>query len=146
MITTISKPVYLSQPGGGEVLVAAGVKLRVGSQQTGGEFELFELSGTGSPSPHLHREHDECFYVINGSFTFTLGSEVFVAQTDSIVFVPRGTTHSFTHTDGARAICFVLPAHLEGYFRQLGEGMKTGKSESEMRSTLAGKYDAWPVR
>jgi mannose-6-phosphate isomerase-like protein (cupin superfamily) len=140
----VHKP-FLSNPGEGEILVAAGLKLRVGTIQTGGAFEVVELGGTGFPTPHVHRDHDECFYIIEGSFTFTLGMEEVEAKADSVVFVPRGTPHAFKHPEGARALCFVIPANLEGFFRELGEGFAAGRSEASLRAELAGKYDSWPV-
>jgi quercetin dioxygenase-like cupin family protein len=136
---------FLSKSGEGEILVRAGLRLKVGSAQTGGTLEVAEIDGPGSPPPHVHREHDECFYIIEGPFTFTLGTEVLEAPADSVVFVPRGTPHAFTHGEGARALVFVVPAHLEGFFRELGEGLAAGRPEAELRATLAGKYDSWPV-
>jgi quercetin dioxygenase-like cupin family protein len=94
----------------------------------------------------VHQNHDECFYIIKGIFTFTLGTEEIGAPADSLVFVPRGTPHAFKHSEGARALAFVIPANLEGFFRELGEGLAAGRPEAELRATLAGKYDAWPVR
>jgi quercetin dioxygenase-like cupin family protein len=137
--------VFLSKSGEGEILVTAGLRLKVGSAQTGGTLEVAEIDGPGSPPPHVHREHDECFYIIEGMFMFTLGTEVLEAPADSVVFMPRGTPHAFTHSEGARALVFVVPANLEGFFRELGEGLAAGRPESELRAVLAGKYDAWPV-
>lgn len=136
---------FLSKSGEGEILVRAGLRLKVGSDQTGGTLEVAEIDGPGSPSPHVHREHDECFYIIEGMFTFTLGADVIEAPADSVVFVPRGTPHAFKHREGARALAFIIPANLEGFFRELGEGLAAGRSEAELRATLAGKYDSWPV-
>lgn len=136
---------FLSKSGEGEILVRAGLRLKVGSDQTGGILEVAEIDGPGSPSPHVHREHDECFYIIEGMFTFTLGADVIEAPADSVVFVPRGTPHAFKHREGARALAFIIPANLEGFFRELGEGLAAGRSEAELRATLAGKYDSWPV-
>ncbi len=136
---------FLSKSGEGQIMVLAGLKLRVGTAQTGGAFEVVELGGSGSPSPHVHRDHDECFYIIEGVFTFTLGMEEVEAQADSVVFVPRGTPHAFKHSDGARALVFVIPANLEGFFRELGEGLAAGRPETDLRAALAGKYDSWPA-
>lgn len=136
---------FLSKPGEGQILVLSGLKLRVGSAQTGGALEVVELSGSGSPPPHVHRDHDECFYVIEGIFTFSVGAEEIEAQADSVVFVPRGTPHAFRHSEGARALGFVIPANLEGFFRELGEGLAAGHSDADLRAALAGKYDSWPI-
>ncbi len=136
---------FLSKSGEGQVLVMSGVRLKIGSAQTGGAFEVFELAGPGSPPPHVHKVTDHCFYIIEGRFTFTLGAEEVEAPTGSVVFVPRGTPHAFKHSEGARALGFGIPAQLEGFFRELGEGLAAGRREAELRAALAGKYDSWPA-
>ncbi len=130
--------------GEGELLPTRG-RLKVSSAQSGGSFEVIEL-GPGSPPPHIHHEHEECFYVIEGQYTFTVGAEQLEAPAGSVVFVPRGTRHAFTRGENARALVFVVPAGLEDFFRELGEGLAAGRPEAELRSTLAGKYDSEPVK
>ncbi len=146
MVSIKSNQAFLSKAGEGELLMSAGMKLRVGSAQAGGAFELFEIDGPGSPLPHVHHAHDHCFFIIKGIFTFTVGTEKLEAPADSVVFIPRGVPHVFEHGAGARAIVFVLPSQLEGFFRELGEGLDAGRSEPELRAELAGKYDSWPVK
>ncbi len=146
MNTHLMNRIIVSKAGEGQLLMNGGIKLRISSPQNGGEFELFELGGPGYPSSHVHHDHDECFYIIEGSFTFTVGSVEVFAPADTVVFVPRGTPHAFKHTEGARALCFVIPAHLEGYFRELGEALAAGRLEPDVRVELAGKYDSWPVK
>ncbi len=123
----------------------SGMKLRIGAAQNGGTFELFEIDGPGFPTPHVHHEHVHCFYIIQGTFIFTLGAEKLEAQAGSVVFVPHGIPHMFEHSVGARALVFVLPSQLEGFFREMGAGLDAGHPESELRAELAGKYDSWPV-
>jgi mannose-6-phosphate isomerase-like protein (cupin superfamily) len=110
--------------------------------QTAGSFELIELSGPTGPPPHVHREHDEGFFILEGSFRFVLGTEEFDAPRGSFVFVPRGTRHGFVPTAGARALLFIVPSGLEGFFRELGEGLAAGRPSSEIRAELAGRYDS----
>ncbi len=145
MNSNIVNNVYISKPGEGQILVMTGLKIRISSAQTGGTFEVVEIGGTGSPLPHVHRVADHCFYIIQGLFTFTLGSEEVEVPADTVVFVPHGTPHAFKHSEGARALCFVIPAQLEGFFRELGEGLAAGRPEAELRAALAGKYDSWPA-
>ena len=122
-----------------------GLLFRLSSAQTDGALEVVELEGPGVPLPHVHHDHDECFYILEGLFTFMLGKEEVEAQAGSLVFVPRGTPHAFKHSEGARALFFVMPAGLEGFFREMGEGLREGRAETDVRAELAGKYDAWPV-
>ncbi len=136
---------FLSTTGEGKSLPVPG-RVKVSAAQTGGMFEMIEFIGPGSPLPHVHQNHDECFYIIEGTYTFTLGSEQVQAPADSVVFVPRGTRHSFKPSDGARAFVFIVPAHLEEFFRELGAGLAAGRPEPELRAELGRKYDSQPVK
>ena len=132
-------------PGEGERMGIAG-RLKLSTAQVGGAFEVIELEGAKGPLPHIHHDHEECFYVIEGLFTFVLGTQEIEASPGSVVFVPRGTRHSFRPGQGARALVFSVPGGLlEGFFRELLQGLQAGRPEAELRNELAGKYDSWPV-
>ncbi len=132
-------------PGEGERLGIAG-RLKLSTAQAGGALEVIELDGAKGPLPHIHRNHEECFYVIEGLFKFLLGTEEIEAPAGSVVFVPRGTRHAFRPSQGARALVFSNPGGLlEGFLRELLDGLRTGRPEAELRAELAGKYDSWPA-
>ncbi len=143
MNTELNTRVLLSTPGEGQPLPIG--LLRLSSVQTGGALEVIESNGKGVPLPHMHRDHDEFFYIIEGIFTFTVGKEEVEAPAGSLVFVPRGTRHGFKYSEGARALFFVMPAGLEGFFKELGEGLAKGLADTDVRASLAGKYDSWPA-
>jgi quercetin dioxygenase-like cupin family protein len=119
--------------------------LRVSGGETDGAFELIEYTGPLQPPPHVHRHREEVFYVLDGQFTFTVGTEVIDVGAGGTVLIPRGTRHGFTATEGSRALFFVAPAGLEGFFEELGAGVAAGRSGPEMREALAGKYDSIPA-
>jgi quercetin dioxygenase-like cupin family protein len=86
--------------GDGKVLPLLGT-LKASGLQTGGSFEIIEYEGPIHPPPHTHREREEAFYVLTGSFTFTLGMAEFDVGAGGFVLVPRGTRHGFTAAAGA---------------------------------------------
>lgn len=132
-------------PGEGQRLGIAG-RLKVSTAQAGGAFEAIELDAAKGPLPHTHHDHEECFYVIEGLFTFVLETEEVEAPAGSVVFVPRGTRHAFRPGPGARALVFSIPGGLlQGFFRELLEGLQAGHPEADLRAALAGKYDTWPA-
>ncbi len=136
---------FVSAPGEGERLGMAGL-LKVSTAQSGGTYEVIELDGPSGPMAHIHHDREECFYIIEGTFTFKLGTQEIEAPAGSVVFVPRGTRHGFRKSPGARALVFASPGGLlEGFFREITEGMQAGRPEPEMRAALAGKYDSWPA-
>jgi Cupin domain len=119
-------------------------RLRMSAAQTGRGFEVIELSGAGKPPPHVHRERDELFYILEGSYSFVLGHEPVEAREGALVFVPRGTRHGFIAVPTSKALLFIIPGGLEGFFRELGAGLAAGRPSAEIRAELAGKYDSFP--
>jgi quercetin dioxygenase-like cupin family protein len=102
----------------GDVVPFIGM-VKAGAADTGGAFEIIDYTGPATPPPHIHRQHDEVFYVLRGRFTFTLGQEVVVADEGSTVLVPRGTRHGFTTDLDARALLITVPASLQVSSRSL---------------------------
>jgi mannose-6-phosphate isomerase-like protein (cupin superfamily) len=125
--------------------------IRAGAEETGGGFEVYEIGvpdqhlGLGAgPPPHVHREHEEAFYILDGEFTFTLGSASAAAPEGTLIVVPRGTRHHFVGKAGSRALVLAVPGGLAGFFQELGAGIATGRADAELRAALAGKYDSYP--
>ncbi len=134
-------------PGEGEVLVPGRALLRMSGQQTGDAFEILELGGAegDGPPPHIHVDHHELFYVLQGTVEFTVGHDTMAAETGSVIFVPRNTRHGFKLGPECKLLGLVAPAGLAGFFRELGAGMAAGKSHMEIRQGLEAKYDQHPV-
>lgn len=125
--------------------------VRANAEDTGGAFEVYEVgvpdprAGLGAgPPPHVHREHEETFYVLEGEFEFFLGDDRTVAPTGTLIVVPRGTRHNFRGTPGSRLLVVATPGGLAGFFQELAAGHAAGRSDAEVRAALAGKYDAYP--
>ncbi len=144
-MTNIIGPVpMLLLPGVGEQLPMVGT-LRASAAHTGGAVEVIEYTGPAAPPPHVHREHDEIFIILTGTFRFVLGEETSEAPQGTVVLVPRGARHGFTIDAGSTALLLVFPSGLEGFFKELGTGLAEGKSGQEVRAALAGKYDSYPA-
>jgi len=119
--------------------------VRVSGSEVGNAFELIEYEGPAVPPPHVHRDRDEAFYVLEGTFRFSVGEEEFDATSGSLVLVRRGTRHGFTTSPSAKALLLVVPAGLEGFFDELGQGLTAGRPGHELRQALAGRYDSEPA-
>ncbi len=144
MTIDIDHHAFRSAPGDGQMLGPFG-RVRVSSANTGGAFEVLELTGQRGPAPHVHHQRDECFVILEGTFNFVLGMDEVEAKSGSVVYIPRGTRHGFKPGEGGRALVFIIPAGLEGFFRELGEGLRAGRSDVDLRAALAGKYDSEPA-
>ena len=96
---------------------------------------------------HLHRETDETFYVLEGTFGFQVGERVLEAPAGTFIFVPRGREHAFWNggTTEARLLSTVCPRGFEGYFEELAEGLAAAGDDVEvatsLRKALSEKYD-----
>lgn len=88
--------------------------------QTGGVLGLFRqtIPSQSGPPAHIHRDADEFFYVINGNFDFKLGDRIVNVPAGSVVFIPKGTEHTFKNkgTEPAVLLVGVTPAGLEQKF------------------------------
>jgi quercetin dioxygenase-like cupin family protein len=119
------------------------VKISLGDVD--GSLEVFEYTGPAAPPPHVHRGREEIFYILEGSFVFQLEDEEIRAGAGSLLFVPRGTRHSFTMEDGSRALLIIAPAGLGPYFAELGAALESGRPSTEVRHELGQAHDSIPA-
>jgi mannose-6-phosphate isomerase-like protein (cupin superfamily) len=52
-------------------------------------------------APHLHRDEDEAWYVLEGRLGFRIGDDEVEAGTGEGVLVPRGTPHTYWNALGS---------------------------------------------
>lgn len=125
-----------------------GWTLLISGQLTGGVFEMFEevRDTPGGPPPHVHRERDEAFHVLEGRYTFVSGKDVVELTPGDSIFVPRGTRHGFKTLDArSRTLIIVAPAGLEAFFREMGVRIGSGMSALEAMASLASTYNSHPT-
>ena len=123
-------------------------RLIAGGDLTRGAFSLAEFSGDEGPwtVPHVHREIEESFYVLDGTFTFTIDGRDIEAGPDTYVLVPRGTPHVMrAHPDGGRFLTLMIPGGLEEMFFELGSLSPGALRDPEARKAISAKYDSVPV-
>jgi len=105
-------------------------------EQTGGALGLFRqtIPPKSGPPAHIHRAEDEFFYVVSGEFTFKLGDRIVSAPARSIVFVPRGTEHTFQNvgTELGVLLVGVTPGGFEKVFEER-QGVDTEKNRTLMK-------------
>ncbi len=127
------------------------VTFKAVSEETGGEYSLYELTvppQLGAP-PHIHHREDETFCVLEGEYEFLVGERTIRAGAGSVVYGPRNVPHTFKNvgTTPARMLAFVTPAGLEEFFAEVGEEATAGSSpppfgqeEIERLLAVAPKY------
>jgi quercetin dioxygenase-like cupin family protein len=103
-------PIVLG-PGEGEVLSDAPRPSRIKAARD--ELLLLEVSspaGSRGASPHIHREHADAFYVIEGELLSHVAGGQHRLTAGSFVLAPPGLVHGFeVGPDGARYLNFHTP-------------------------------------
>jgi mannose-6-phosphate isomerase-like protein (cupin superfamily) len=92
--------VTLTAPGTGEEFTAGPVRFRILEDGAGvdhrfGVAECHLPPGWPGPPQHVHRAHDETFYVVTGTILFTSGTDELLATAGSLVTAPIGDPHTF---------------------------------------------------
>jgi quercetin dioxygenase-like cupin family protein len=60
-----------------------------------------------SPPLHIHEREDEIFHLLEGEFTFRMGDDLHRKRPGDVVFIPKGTPHTF-RCDSATGHCFSI--------------------------------------
>jgi quercetin dioxygenase-like cupin family protein len=99
--------------------LGASVSIKATSEQTGGVFNLFEVSCLPDfTTPlHIHYTEDVAVYVLQGTLTFFWGSEKKKASAGSFLYQPRGTPHGFCVEGSApaRLLYMTIPAGFDRF-------------------------------
>jgi quercetin dioxygenase-like cupin family protein len=95
--------------------------LVTGAESGGAYFAIEALVPPGGgPPPHIHKNEEETFYIVQGHCSIRLGEETALAGAGDFVNVPRGTIHCF-HNEGTQAMRMILtftPAGMERFFEE----------------------------
>jgi quercetin dioxygenase-like cupin family protein len=101
------------------------VTFKVTSEQSGGALCLIEHAASrGKPTPlHLHPDHDETGYVLEGELLLHIDGVEYTAGPGAVVWIPKGTPHALLVTsEMARSLWAVTPGRaMEAFFRQAGD-------------------------
>jgi mannose-6-phosphate isomerase-like protein (cupin superfamily)/predicted enzyme related to lactoylglutathione lyase len=144
-------------PNGGRSIWLLGmlITFKAVSEETGGEYSLYELTVPpqhGAP-PHIHHRETEAFYVLDGQVEFLRGEHTVRVRVGEFVFVPRGVVHGFTNVgrEPARFMGIVTPGGLhEKLLSGLGEPAKAetlppppeGSPDAERFAATMREYDS----
>ena len=113
---------------------------KVVGDDTNGAFAVAELTAGPEfgPPPHIHQQSDEDFYILDGTFDFSLAGQAFTAGPGAFVHLPKGVVH--THCAGggtsARALVIHSPAGVERFIEEAGR-LATDPSASPGKPSLS---------
>src|SRR5262249_21917390 len=107
--------------------------IRIDSRHVSGAVSIIEarVPAKIGPPAHLHKEHDEIFEILEGTFRFRVGEEEFDAPVGTNVVVPRGIRHTWANigeTTG-RILLIFTPGGMDDFFAEIGRTPPEGWQE-----------------
>lgn len=128
----------LLAPGDGETISdreARNVLILVDEPQLVVTWTRYELGERG-PDPHVHRQHADGFYIVEGEIEFGLGpggEHVVQAPAGSVVIAPPNVVHTFANESDARAVYLNFHAPNGGF----AEFLRAMRDDREF------EWDSW---
>ncbi|HJP56556.1 MAG TPA: cupin domain-containing protein [Gemmatimonadales bacterium] len=114
-------------PGEGEVIRAFGnaIQFKLTGARTGGDLVLGLATappGSGAP-PHVHHADDEVFIIVEGRYRVTIDGVTSEAGPGSVVYLPRGSAHSFQvlGPETGRHWVLLTPSGFERFYASAAE-------------------------
>jgi quercetin dioxygenase-like cupin family protein len=126
----------LPNPIGGRMVV------KVRDEDTAGAYSVHDNTippGSPGPRPHIHRNHEEAFYVLEGELTVRVGARKITAPAGSFVVVPRGVVHQPSNpgTQPTRVLLIFAPSGMDHFFEEAAEGRIPLQAEPTDPAVLA---------
>jgi quercetin dioxygenase-like cupin family protein len=107
------------EPGGGET-IRPGFQIKVGRPELALTESIY-APGYQGPDPHVHHEHFDCFYVLDGQLEWRVGPDLepHTGGAGTFVLVPREVLHTFHNPGPGEARFLNLHAPGVGFERYL---------------------------
>jgi mannose-6-phosphate isomerase-like protein (cupin superfamily) len=113
-------------PDGGESIQLGPTLMRIleDGSTTGHRLGIGEITiapHTDGPPQHRHARHDEGFYVVSGTASFSVGETTYEAPAGTLVMIPPGAPHTFANPSDETTVIlntFTPDLYVE-YFRDL---------------------------
>ena len=122
-----SRPIVLAAGGGRAIVGPTGQPMivKADGESTAGAYALIEYShAAGAPGPpvHVHYEHEEAFYVLDGALTLLLGEETVTVEAGGFAVVPRGVRHCPSNSGVVPVrFFFITSPPLDQFFVEMNE-------------------------
>ena len=119
--------------------------VKVSSADTGGAFTLMEdnLKAEFALGLHLHREHAETFYILEGDVDFHIDGGWITAKPGATVHIPANVPHALALPPGrtGKLLMIFQPAGFDQYLVELSKLTEQDFSDPIRMRELELKYD-----
>jgi len=137
---------FLVQPADGRVVMEGplGVITKIPGAATNRVISIVEhpVAPRLMVPPHVHQDHDEWSYILEGRIGARVGDDEFIATAGSYILKPRKIPHVFWNPDDApaRILEIITPSGLEEMFAQFGELGARGELTPGTMAATAARY------
>ena len=146
-----SKIIHVPPGGGHSFWVFGDVDdIKTEAKDTNGEMTFVETTVPPHSGPplHIHTRESESIYVLDGRIRVIANGLDFHLEPGGFVYMPKNSIHRFENAadEESRILLILLPAGIEGYFKELGtpkvEGVPSPgpKAKIELLPDAAEKY------
>ncbi len=114
-------------------------------------FHVFVPAGPPGPLPHIHKNADEFFFVVEGRVDVLFEDAWRPLGSGQFLHVPRGTLHTFRNAtaEAARMLSGFVPSGFERFFLDFGqparlhdvEPLPVQEEDIQRLVATAGQYD-----
>jgi len=120
--------------------------VKVSTGDTGGAYTLMEdnLKATFALGLHVHREHAETFYILEGSVDFYVDGAWMTARPGAVLHIPPGVPHASMMTpghNGARMLMIFQPAGFDLYLAELSKLSREDLTDEAKMHALNERFD-----
>lgn len=119
--------------------------VKVTSADTGGAFALVEdhLKAEFALGLHLHRQHAETFYILEGVVDFHIDGDWMSARPGTTIHIPPGVPHAVTlpRRQPAKMLMIFQPSGFDQYLAELSRLSEQELADPAFMHTLEIKYD-----
>jgi quercetin dioxygenase-like cupin family protein len=145
--------VSIVAPEGGEVIELGPARIRIleDGSTTAHRLGIGEITlapHSSGPPQHRHARHDEGFYVVSGTATFTVGQTSYEAPPGTLVMLPPGVPHTFANP-GEQPVVLLntfTPDLYVRYFRDLRDAVAGGQQLTPQATVeVMSRYDTTPA-
>lgn len=136
---------FLVQPADGRVVMEGplGVVTKIPATATNRVMSIVEhpVAARILVPPHVHQDHDEWSYILEGRIGARVGDDEFIAEAGSYILKPRQIPHVFWNPDDspARILEIITPSGLEEMFAIFGELGAAGELRPETMAQTAAR-------
>jgi quercetin dioxygenase-like cupin family protein len=119
--------------------------VKVSAAETGGAYSLMEdnLKREFALGLHLHRQHAETFYILEGNVDFHIDGEWMTAAPATTIHIPPGVPHAVALPGGqtGKMLMIFQPSGFDQYLAELARMTERDLGDEKRMQELDLKYD-----